>query len=98
VTGTSARTRRAGEPGSAAPAYEPSRSRCSAWSHATSRGVRNDDDRDEAGLGRTVRGLKVSAAGLPDLVERLVRRWLDQRGAGETFSTWAHRVDEEQLR
>jgi len=55
-------------------------------------------DRDEAGLGRTVRGLKVTAADLPDLVERLVRRWLDQRGAGETFSTWAHRVDEEELR
>jgi sulfite reductase (ferredoxin) len=54
-------------------------------------------DRDEAGLGRTVRGLKVTAAELPDLVERLVRRWLDQRGAGETFSTWAHRVDEEEL-
>ncbi len=54
-------------------------------------------DRDEAGLGRTVRGLKVTAAELPDLVERLVRRWLDQRGAGETFSSWAHRVDEEEL-
>ncbi len=38
-------------------------------------------DRDEAGLGRTVRGLKVTAADLPDLVERLVRRWLDQREA-----------------
>ena len=55
-------------------------------------------DRDEAGLGRTVRGLKVTAADLPDLVERLVRRWLDQRAAGETFATWAHRVDEEELR
>jgi sulfite reductase (ferredoxin) len=55
-------------------------------------------DRDEAGLGRTVRGLKVTADDLPDLVERLVRRWLDQRGAGETFSSWAHRVDEEELR
>jgi sulfite reductase (ferredoxin) len=55
-------------------------------------------DRDEAGLGRTVRGLKVTAADLPDLVERLVRRWLDQREPGETFSSWAHRVDEEELR
>ena len=55
-------------------------------------------DRDEAGLGRTVRGLKVTAADLPDLVERLVRRWLDQREAGETFSGWVHRVDEEELR
>ena len=55
-------------------------------------------DRDEAGLGRTVRGLKVTAADLPDLVERLVRRWLDQRAVGETFSSWVHRVDEEELR
>ena len=55
-------------------------------------------DRDEAGLGRTVRGLKVTAADLPDLVERLVRRWLDQRAGGETFSSWVHRVDEEELR
>ncbi|MGB7820293.1 MAG: nitrite/sulfite reductase, partial [Ornithinibacter sp.] len=55
-------------------------------------------DRDEAGLGRTVRGLKVTAADLPDLVERLVRRWIDQRQVGETFSHWAHRVDEEELR
>ena len=43
-------------------------------------------DRDEAGLGRTVRGLKVTADDLPDYVERVVRRWLDQREAGETFS------------
>jgi sulfite reductase (ferredoxin) len=55
-------------------------------------------DRDEAGLGRTVRGLKVTADDLPDLVERLVRRYVAGRGEGETFSGWAHRVDEEELR
>ncbi|MBM6403981.1 nitrite/sulfite reductase [Phycicoccus sp. CSK15P-2] len=55
-------------------------------------------DRDEAGLGRTVRGLKVTAEELPDLVERLVRRFVDQREDGETFSSWAHRVDEDELR
>ncbi len=55
-------------------------------------------DRDEAGLGRTVRGLRVTAGDLPDLVERLVRRFLAQRSAGETFSSWAHRVDEDELR
>ena len=55
-------------------------------------------DRDEAGLGRTVRGLKVTADELPDLVERLVRRYVAPPGAGETFSGWAHRVDEEELR
>ncbi|PKW25541.1 nitrite/sulfite reductase [Phycicoccus duodecadis] len=55
-------------------------------------------ERDEAGLGRTMRGLKVTADELPDLVERLVRRFLDQREGGETFSAWAHRVDDEVLR
>ncbi|HMM95157.1 nitrite/sulfite reductase [Phycicoccus sp.] len=55
-------------------------------------------DREEAGLGRTVRGLRVTTDDLPDLVERLVRRFLAQRSAGETFSSWAHRVDEEELR
>ncbi|MGL5865398.1 MAG: nitrite/sulfite reductase [Dermatophilaceae bacterium] len=53
--------------------------------------------RDEAGLGRTVRGLKVTATELPDLVERMVRRWLDQRVGTETFSQWVHRVDEKEL-
>ncbi len=55
-------------------------------------------DRDEAGLGRTVRGLRVTADELPDLVERLVRRFLAQRAGAETFSSWAHRVDEDELR
>jgi sulfite reductase (ferredoxin) len=51
-------------------------------------------DRDEPGLGRTVRGLKVTAADLPDYVERLVRRYLSDRDAGESFATWAHRAEE----
>ncbi|MGW9737734.1 sulfite reductase (ferredoxin) [Micrococcus sp. 140720015-1] len=55
-------------------------------------------DRAEAGLGRSVRGLKVRADGLVDYVERLVRRYDEQRGPGETFARWAHRVDEEALR
>lgn len=55
-------------------------------------------ERDEAGLGRTVRGLKVTAEDLPDLVERLVRRFLAQREGGESFSSWVHHVDEEELR
>ncbi|WP_030529009.1 nitrite/sulfite reductase [Phycicoccus jejuensis] len=55
-------------------------------------------DRDEAGLGRTVRGLKVTADDLPGLVERLVRRFLAQREGSESFSSWVHRVDEEELR
>ncbi|MBU8649550.1 nitrite/sulfite reductase [Micrococcus luteus] len=55
-------------------------------------------DRAEAGLGRSVRGLKVRADGLVDYVERLVRRYDEQRQPGETFARWAHRVDEEALR
>ncbi|HIW28830.1 MAG TPA: nitrite/sulfite reductase [Candidatus Luteococcus avicola] len=57
------------------------------------------DERDEAGLGRTVRGLKVSADQLPDYVERVVRRFLADRetpndGTAETFAQWAHRAEE----
>ncbi|MCV7583731.1 nitrite/sulfite reductase [Alcanivorax sp. VBW004] len=55
-------------------------------------------DRAGAGLGRSVRGLKVRADGLVDYVERLVRRYDEQREPGETFARWAHRVDEEALR
>lgn len=54
-------------------------------------------DRDEAGLGRTVRGLKVTAANLADYVERLVRRFLADRQPDETFAQWAHRAEEEAL-
>jgi hypothetical protein len=56
-------------------------------------------DRDEAGLGRTVRGLKVAADGIADYVDRVVRRFLDERDSGidETFAQWAHRADEEAL-
>jgi sulfite reductase (ferredoxin) len=56
-------------------------------------------DRDEAGLGRTVRGLKVAADGIADYVDRVVRRFLDERdvAADETFAHWAHRADEEAL-
>ena len=35
---------------------------------------------------------------IPDLVERLVRRFLADRAPGETFSTWVRDADEESLR
>ncbi len=54
-------------------------------------------DRDEAGLGRTVRGLKVTADELPDYVERVVRRFLAARVGDETFAAWVQRTDEEEL-
>ncbi|EMY35265.1 sulfite reductase, beta subunit (hemoprotein) [Arthrobacter crystallopoietes BAB-32] len=55
-------------------------------------------DRDEAGLGRTVRGLKVTADGLVEYVDRVVRRYDGQHVEGETFAEWAHRADEEDLK
>lgn len=51
----------------------------------------------DAGFGRKLRGHKVTAAELPDYVERLVRNFLDQRSPGERFAQWAARTDEENL-
>ncbi|MCA6090642.1 nitrite/sulfite reductase [Streptomyces sp. SCA3-4] len=51
----------------------------------------------EAGFGRKVRGLKVTAAGLPDYVERVLRRYQQQRTDGERFAQWVTRADEEDL-
>lgn len=55
-------------------------------------------ERSEAGMGRTVRGLKVTADGLSDYVERVVRRYEADAGPDEPFAAWAHRADEEALR
>jgi sulfite reductase (ferredoxin) len=52
---------------------------------------------DAGGLGRTVRGLKVPSTEVADYVERIVRRFADERAAGETFASWALRADEEAL-
>lgn len=54
-------------------------------------------DREEAGLGRTVRGLKVAADGIADYAERVIRRYLADRTEGESFAQWAHRAEEEAL-
>ncbi|MFP5416993.1 MAG: nitrite/sulfite reductase [Actinomycetes bacterium] len=55
-------------------------------------------DREEAGLGRTVRGLKITADQMPAYVERVTRRFAAERTSGESFSTWVRRSDEEALR
>jgi sulfite reductase (ferredoxin) len=52
----------------------------------------------EAGFGRTVRGLRVSATDLTDYVERVVRRFDESRTGDETFAAWSVRVPEEELR
>lgn len=51
----------------------------------------------DPGFGRKVRGLKVTSAELPDYVERVVRRFQEQREEGERFATWAARASEEAL-
>jgi sulfite reductase (ferredoxin) len=51
----------------------------------------------DAGFGRKVRGLKVTADGLPAYVERVVRRFVAEREPAERFATWAARADEEAL-
>ncbi|MYV79705.1 nitrite/sulfite reductase [Streptomyces sp. SID1046] len=51
----------------------------------------------EAGFGRKVRGLKVTSAGLPDYVERVVKHYEEQRKDGERFAAWVARADEKSL-
>lgn len=52
----------------------------------------------DAGFGRTVRGLRVTAADLPDYVERVALRFEDERVGEESFSEWAIRADEESVK
>ncbi|MGW4163793.1 nitrite/sulfite reductase [Streptomyces sp. NPDC004788] len=51
----------------------------------------------EAGFGRKLRGHKVTSAELPDYVERLLKRFQEERADGERFATWAARASEEAL-
>ncbi|MDP9417663.1 MAG: nitrite/sulfite reductase, partial [Actinomycetota bacterium] len=52
----------------------------------------------DAGFGRKLRGHKVTADELPDYVERLARRYEEQRGDGERFAQWVTRAEEAELR
>lgn len=52
----------------------------------------------EAGFGRKLRALKVTAAELPDFVDRLSGRYLAQRETGEQFAQWVVRAEEGDLR
>jgi len=45
-------------------------------------------------FGRKLRGLKVTADGLADYVERVLRNYLTDRTEGEQFATWARRADD----
>ena len=54
-------------------------------------------DVEDGAFGRKVRGLKVTAAALPDYVERLARRFQEQRTENETFAQWTARASEADL-
>jgi sulfite reductase (ferredoxin) len=51
----------------------------------------------DAGFGRKLRGLKVSADGLADYVEQLLRNYQADRAAGEQFASWVRRAAPELL-
>ncbi len=51
----------------------------------------------DSGLGRKLRGHKVTSAGLGDYVERVVRNYAAGKAEGERFAQWAQRAPEEQL-
>ena len=51
----------------------------------------------DPGFGRKLRGLKVTAAGLTDYVEQLLRNYQADRADGEQFATWVRRADAELL-
>lgn len=52
----------------------------------------------DSGFGRKLRGLKVTSAELGDYVERVVRRFAEQRDGDERFAQWVLRADEEDLK
>ncbi|MFY7070392.1 nitrite/sulfite reductase [Nocardiopsis changdeensis] len=52
----------------------------------------------DAAFGKKVRGLKSTAEELPDYVERVLRRFQDQRKDGESFAAWVGRAAEDDLK
>ena len=52
----------------------------------------------DSGFGRKLRGLKVTSAELGEYVERVVRRFAEQRSDGERFAQWVARADEDDLK
>jgi sulfite reductase (ferredoxin) len=51
----------------------------------------------DAGFGRKLRGLKVASAELGDYVDRVVRRFVEQREPNERFAQWVARAAEDAL-
>ncbi|WP_219415849.1 nitrite/sulfite reductase [Pseudonocardia nigra] len=52
----------------------------------------------DTGFGRKLRGLKVTSAELGEYVERVVRRFVEQRTEGERFAQWVLRAEEADLK
>ncbi|RCG30456.1 nitrite/sulfite reductase [Sphaerisporangium album] len=50
------------------------------------------------GFGRKVRGLKATAAELPDYIERVLKNFQSQKTDGETFAQWVERAEEADLK
>ena len=53
---------------------------------------------EDAALARKTRALKVTSDELPDYVERVATRYLEERTDGEPFAVWARRAEEDSLR
>jgi sulfite reductase (ferredoxin) len=53
---------------------------------------------EDAGFGRKARGLKVTADGAADYIERLLRTYLKERSGDESFAVWVRRADEALLK
>jgi sulfite reductase beta subunit-like hemoprotein len=60
-------------------------------------GAAGQRDATGSGFGTRVRGLKVTADGLPGYIERVLRRYSAAERDGETFATWAARASDEDL-
>ena len=52
-------------------------------------------DASGSGFGRKIRGLKTTSEDLPDYLERVLRRFDQDRAANETFAAWSARASEE---
>ncbi|PSK98172.1 sulfite reductase (ferredoxin) [Murinocardiopsis flavida] len=50
-----------------------------------------------AAFGRKVRGLKTTSEGLPDYIERVLRRFQEQKADGEAFAQWVVRAEDGDL-
>ncbi|MBV9449536.1 MAG: nitrite/sulfite reductase [Streptosporangiaceae bacterium] len=61
-------------------------------------GTLSGGDASGSGFGRKVRGLKTTAAELPDYLERVLRRFAAGRQPDETFAAWAARANEGDLK